>query len=165
MKLISLYEVPFDYSDIVHIIHKIIKTPDDNHYIDLFRSSMSQYLNVKYVMFLGSGRESLRVILTSLDLSKGSEIICCAYDCIEVAKTIILHGSVPIFIDVDKDSFNIDFNYIEDYITDNKRVKYNWSISRKDAIPVYWTAIPAKILFIGIFAARYRGSYGIRGYF
>lgn len=55
-----------------------------------------------------SGRTSLLAILKAFGLTKDAEVLCQSFSCVVVPSAIIASGAKPIFVDIEKDSFNMD---------------------------------------------------------
>lgn len=68
-----------------------------------------------------SGRESLLAILRSLRLSPDEEIIVQGYTCIVVPNAITAAGCVPVYVDIDRDSLNLNVEDVEKAITPKTR--------------------------------------------
>lgn len=69
-----------------------------------------------------SGRTSLLAILEAFRLTKDAEVLCQAFSCVVVPSTIIAAGAKPIFVDIEKDSFNMDPTDLSGKITPKSRV-------------------------------------------
>jgi len=82
-----------------------------------FEKELARYLNVKHVISCANGTDALQIALMALNLSYGDEIITPSFTYIATTEVIALLGLKPIFIDVDKDTFCIDTNQIEQAIT------------------------------------------------
>jgi len=76
-----------------------------------------KYLGVKYAFSFNSGRTSLMAILNSLNLKEGSEVLTQAFTCNAAVNPILWSGLNPIYVDCDKDTFNISFDDLERKIT------------------------------------------------
>ncbi len=68
-----------------------------------------------------SGREALLAILRSLKLTAEEEIIVQGYTCIVVPNAILAAGCVPVYVDIDRDSLNLNLEEIEQAITPKTR--------------------------------------------
>jgi UDP-2-acetamido-2-deoxy-ribo-hexuluronate aminotransferase len=55
--------------------------------------------------------------MMALDIKSGDEIITTPFTFIATAETIALLGAVPVFVDIDENTYNIDANKIEEKIT------------------------------------------------
>jgi perosamine synthetase len=69
----------------------------------------------------GSGREALLASLRSLTLTPGEEVIVQGYTCIVVPNAIIAAGCVPVFVDIDRDTLNLNVEDVEKAITPKTR--------------------------------------------
>jgi len=75
-----------------------------------FEDRFKNYLGVKYAFSFNSGRSSLFAILKSLDLRKKDEVLLQAFTCNAVPNPILWAGLNPIYVDCNKDNFNIDIH-------------------------------------------------------
>lgn len=82
-----------------------------------FETSLSNYLGVKYVSSCSSGTAALHLALLSMDISHGDEVIMPALSYIATANAVKYVGGVPVFIDVDDSTWQIDIEKIENKIT------------------------------------------------
>jgi UDP-2-acetamido-2-deoxy-ribo-hexuluronate aminotransferase len=82
-----------------------------------FAKALSQYLRCQEVIPCANGTDALQIAMMALGLKPGDEIILPVHTYVATAEVIALLGLVPVFIDVDKDSFNIDVTQIEKKIT------------------------------------------------
>lgn len=51
------------------------------------------------------------------ELKEGDEVLVPSYTFVSTADAILLRGAKPVFIDIDKRTFNMDVNLIEEKIT------------------------------------------------
>lgn len=56
------------------------------------------------------------------DIKEGDEVIMPAYTFVSTADAFVLRGAVPVFVDINPKTMNIDENLIEDAITDKTKV-------------------------------------------
>ena len=87
-----------------------------------FEVGFAKYIGTKYALTTSSGREGMKLILESLNLKEGSEIIMPAYTLTDLAKIIIDLGLKPVFVDIKKDTLNIDESQIKEKITPKSKV-------------------------------------------
>jgi dTDP-4-amino-4,6-dideoxygalactose transaminase len=86
-----------------------------------FQTNLEKYLGIKHVIPCGNGTDALQVALMALDLKPGDEVITTSFTFIATAEVIALLKLIPVLVDVDPDTFNIDPNAIENAITDRTR--------------------------------------------
>ena len=78
--------------------------------------SLARYLSVKNLITVNSGTNGLLVALKLLNLS--GEVITTPYTFIATSHSLLWNDLRPVFVDIDKESFNIDPNKIENAITE-----------------------------------------------
>jgi len=71
----------------------------------------------KFAYSFGAGRMALYAILEALEISEGDEIIVPAYTCVVVPNAVLYRGAKPIYVDIERESCNIDVSKIEEAIT------------------------------------------------
>lgn len=78
---------------------------------------LKEYLQVNHLLFVTNGTVALQMAIKALDL-KG-EIITTPFSFVATTSSIVWEGCTPVFVDIDKDSLNIDVSLIEAAITPN----------------------------------------------
>lgn len=78
---------------------------------------LKNYLSVNHLLFVTNGTVALQMAIRALDL-KG-EIITTPFSFVATTSSIVWEGCKPVFVDIDKDSLNIDPNKIESAITEH----------------------------------------------
>ena len=82
-----------------------------------FQENLEKYLGVKHVIPCGNGTDALQVAMMALGLKPGDEVITTSFTFIATAEVIALLGLVPVLVDVEVDTFNIDSEAIKKAIT------------------------------------------------
>lgn len=90
-----------------------IKGPE----VTAFQEELQHYLNVKHVIPCGNGTDALQIALMALDLKSGDEVITADFTFAATVEVIALLNLVPVFVDVERDTFNIDVVALEKAIT------------------------------------------------
>ena len=83
--------------------------------------NIANYLNVKYTVALNSGTDALHLALRALNIGKGDEVITVAFTFVATTEAIGIVGATPVFVDINKDTFNIDADLIESKITERTK--------------------------------------------
>jgi perosamine synthetase len=86
-------------------------------YIQKFEDAFAEYCGVKYGVGVCSGTVALHLALTALGITEGDEVIIPDFTMIASAFAVCYTGATPVFVDADKDTWNIDVNKIEEKIT------------------------------------------------
>ena len=91
------------------------------YYIDSIICTLKKFLNVKHIILTENGTQALMISLKSLGIGNGDEVITTPYSFIASANAIRLVGATPVFVDIKKDTWNIDENKIEEKITNKTK--------------------------------------------
>ena len=85
-----------------------------------------KYIGVKYAFSFNSGRSALYAILKALNevegLKKSDSVLLQAFTCNASINPILWQGLKPVYVDCDKDSFNMDINDLKTKISDKTKV-------------------------------------------
>lgn len=82
-----------------------------------FEKKFAEYCTVNYCAGTGNGLDALMLALKALNIKEGDEVIVPANTYIATALAVSYVGAVPVFVDPDIRTFNIDCKKIEDAIT------------------------------------------------
>jgi dTDP-4-amino-4,6-dideoxygalactose transaminase len=82
-----------------------------------FQEDLESYLGVKHVIPCANGTDALQIALMALGLKPGDEVITPSFTYIATTEVVALLGLVPVFVDVDEETFCIDSSKIEAAIT------------------------------------------------
>ncbi len=82
-----------------------------------FQSDLEKFLEVKHVIPCANGTDALQIALMALGLKQGDEIITANFTFAATVEAIAFLGLVPVIVDVNEDTFNIDTTEIEKAIT------------------------------------------------
>lgn len=90
-------------------------------YVEQFEQAFAEYCDCKYGVAVCNGTVALHLALTALGVGKGDEVIIPAFTMIATAFSICYVGAVPVFVDVDPKTWNIDVSKIVEKITDRTK--------------------------------------------
>ena len=82
-----------------------------------FEKEFANYIGVKHAISVGNGTDALVLALKSIGIGAGDEVITTPFTFFATAEAISAVGGTPVFVDVNKDTFNIDTTKIEEKIT------------------------------------------------
>lgn len=97
------------------------KNWQDGEYITELEKEFAKYMNKPDAISFASGRVGFYAILEALGIQKDDEIILQAFTTVALPNVIKSFGAIPIFVDIEKETFNIDPNKIEKRITPNTK--------------------------------------------
>jgi perosamine synthetase len=88
-----------------------------NIYHDRFEAAFAKYIGVKYAIALPSCTSAIHLSLLALGISEGDEVIVPDITWIASAAPINYVGATPVFADIDPQTWCIDAESLESYIT------------------------------------------------
>lgn len=86
-------------------------------FVEEFESKFSQYIGREYGISCSNGSAALDIAVAALELTKGDEVILPTFTIISPALSIVRSGAIPVLIDMDPKSWNMDVSKIEEKIT------------------------------------------------
>jgi dTDP-4-amino-4,6-dideoxygalactose transaminase len=104
-----------DINNAVKVLKSLILTTGE--VVDRFEEEFSHYLGSKYTVGTNSGTAALHLSLLVYGIGPGDEVITTPMTFIATANTILHAGAVPVFVDVEPETANINANVIEEAIT------------------------------------------------
>lgn len=82
-----------------------------------FEQAFAERHQVKHAIATTSCTTSLHLILTALGIGSGDEVIVPAFTWIATANVVLYCGAKPVFVDVNRETFNIDIDQVSAKIT------------------------------------------------
>jgi dTDP-4-amino-4,6-dideoxygalactose transaminase len=82
-----------------------------------FERAFAAYHSARHAMCLVNGTQALRVALLAAGVGEGDEVIVPPYTFIATASAVLEAGAIPVFVDIDAATFNLDPGLIEAAIT------------------------------------------------
>ena len=89
--------------------------------VGAFRDELAAFLEVPYVIPCGNGTDALQVALMALNLQPGDEVITTPFSFIASIEVIKLLRLVPVLVDVDPATFNMDPSHLEKVISNKTK--------------------------------------------
>jgi dTDP-4-amino-4,6-dideoxygalactose transaminase len=86
-----------------------------------FEREFAEYIGVKHAISVGNGTDALVLALMAAGVGKGDEVITTPFTFFSTAESISSVGAIPVFVDVEKDTYNIDPSKIEEKITEKTK--------------------------------------------
>lgn len=85
--------------------------------VDEFAQALVAYTGSKFVIPCANGTDALQIAMMALEFERGDEVILPVHTYVATAEVIALLGLTPVFIDVEKTTFNIDVQQLEKKIS------------------------------------------------
>ena len=86
-------------------------------FVKKFENNMANYIGRKYATACSNGSAAIDIAVRALELKAGDEVIMPTFTIISCAQSLVNHGVIPVLIDSDYRTFNINVEEIESKIT------------------------------------------------
>lgn len=176
MNTIPLIDLKEQYKTIKEEVeYKILEVMQNTQYImgpnvKAFEMEFAKYTETNFAISVGNGTDALVIALKALDIGPGDEVITTPFTFFATAESISSVGATPVFVDVEKDTFNINPKLIEEKITNKTKaimivhifgqcanMRLIWEIAQKHKLKVVEDACQA---VGGMYEGKRVGSLG-----
>ncbi|ARU61206.1 polysaccharide biosynthesis protein [Tumebacillus avium] len=82
-----------------------------------FEQMMAEYVGVKHAISCNSGTSGLHMLIAAMGIGEGDEVITTSFSFVASANCILFERAVPVFVDIDEKTYNLDVTQIEAKIT------------------------------------------------
>ncbi len=96
----------------------LLRVAESQHFIlgpevEAFESSVASYIGSKYAYGISSGTDALLLALMAIKIQPGDEVIVPTYSFFATAGVVARLHAIPVFVDSDPETFNLDVSKIE----------------------------------------------------
>jgi len=120
-------------------------------HVNGFEEDLARHTGTQHAAALSSGTAALHLAMILLDVQPGDHVICQSKTFSASANPIAYQGAVPVFIDSESDTWNMDPNALEDAL----RQLDATGKRPKAIVPVHLYGMPARMQEIRALADRY----------
>ena len=85
--------------------------------VRMLEELFKDYYHVKYALAVNSATAGLHAAVAAINVNPGDEILVTPYSMCASATAVVMHNAIPIFVDIEKDTFNINPEEIKKAIT------------------------------------------------
>ena len=100
--------------------------------VNEFENALADYCGSKYAVAVSNGTTALHLSCLAAGIKNGDEVITSPITFVASANCVVYCGGIPVFADINKDTYNIDPSEIRKKITSKT----------KAAIPVHFAGLP-----------------------
>jgi len=100
-----------------------------------FERLLAEYTGAEYAVAVNSCTAALHLSLLALGIKEGDEVITTPFTFTSTGNTIIHTGATPVFVDIERDTYNIDPGKVEEAITRKTRA----------ILPVHYAGHPCEM--------------------
>ncbi len=119
--------------DVMQMLISIQQEP--SNVVEEFTEKYRKYVGANYAISTASGTSSLHLALIGAGVEPGDEVIVPNFTFIATAQAVVAAKAIPIFVDIDPDTFCMDPSKIENLITSKTKV----------IMPVHVHGLPADL--------------------
>jgi dTDP-4-amino-4,6-dideoxygalactose transaminase len=124
-------------------------------HVNGFEEDLQQYNGVAHAAALSSGTGAIHLAMRLLGVEPGDYVICQSFTFCGSANPITYVGGVPVFVDSELDSWNMDPVALEDAITAIRSDKGRYPGKIRGIMPVHLYGMPANMDAIMAIAEQY----------
>ena len=88
-----------------------------------FENEIQKYCNIKYAVGVSNGTDAIKLSLAALGIKCGEGVLCPAFTYYATAGAITSMGAIPVFVDIDPQTYNISIQNLEEVIKGKRNVK------------------------------------------
>ena len=89
--------------------------------VAILEDEVSLFCGTKYAVGVASGTDALHLALLACGIKEGDEVITSPFTFVATAEAIAYCGAKPVFVDVDRNTFNLDASKIEPLINEKTK--------------------------------------------
>lgn len=113
---------------------------------------LAEYVGVKHCITCANGTEAMTLVLMAWDIKEGDAVFVPDFTFFSTGEVVSFRGATPVFVDVDRDTFNMDPVRLEEAVD---RVQKEGKLKSRVVIPVDLFGLPADYSRINAIAKRY----------
>jgi perosamine synthetase len=89
--------------------------------VEEFERRFASYCGVAHAVALSSGTAALHAALHAAGIAPGDEVITTPFTFVATAAAVLMRGAVPVFADIDPETFNLDPERVRAALTDGTK--------------------------------------------
>ena len=120
--------------------------------VKVLEDRLAEYVGVKHCITCANGTEAMTVVMMAWDIKEGDTVFVPDFTFFSTGEIVSSRGATPVFVDVDRDTFNINTDKLEKAIQKNLE---EGELTPKVIIPVDLFGLPANHHEIERIAKKY----------
>ena len=129
LKQIPLLDLQAQHKQIrEEVLAEMVRVVDSQKFIlgedvKKLEGEIAPYCGAKYAIGCASGSDALILALMALEIGPGDEVLTTPYTFFATAGAISRVGAVPVFVDVEEETFNIDVKLMEKTLAAHPKIR------------------------------------------
>ena len=136
---------------------EVLKVMGDTNFImgsqvESLEKDLANYVGVKHCITCGNGTDALQLAAMAIGIGKGDAVFVPDFTFFASGEIVSLLGATPVFVDVDKRTYNMDYKKLDKKISD---VLKDGELNPKAIVAVDLFGLPADHININKIADKY----------
>jgi len=124
-----------NFFDVISVVKQVsFNSLTQGSKIAEFEEQVANYVGAKFAVAVSSATAGLHLAVLALELPKSSDVITSPISFVASSNAVLYSGHNPIFVDVERDTVNIDISQVEKELESNANVRA--------VIPVHFAGLP-----------------------
>lgn len=120
--------------------------------VNLLEQRLADYVGTRHCISCANGTEAMTLLMMAWDINEGDAVFVPDFTFFSTGEIVSFRGATPIFVDVNRDTFNIDTIKLEKAI---QKIINEGKLTPKVIIPVDLFGLPANHIEIERIAKKY----------
>lgn len=135
-------------------IHKVLNEANfiGGKEVKVLENRLAEYVGVKHCISCANGTEAMTLVMMAWDIKEGDAVFIPDFTFFSTGEIVSFRGATPVFVDVDRDTFNIDTVKLEEAI---QKIIKEGKLRPRVIIPVDLFGLPANHYEIEKIAKKY----------
>ena len=122
--MIPVFDAVIEEDDIEAVVDALRKgelSGTFGNYLKDFEREFAEYVGCKYGIAVNSGTSALHLAVAAANIQEGDEVLVSASTNIATALAALHNGAIPVAVDSEDETWNLDLDLVEDLITPKTR--------------------------------------------
>ncbi len=116
-------------------------------WVERFEAAFAAYVGARFGIATSSGTTALQVVLEAAGIGPGDRVVVPPFTFVATSNAVVLRGAIPVFVDIEPDTFTLDPNRVEDALRRHRGVRA--------ILVVHLYGLPARMDALGDLAKRH----------
>ena len=127
MRPVFIGASPNTEKDDIKLALKLLVQPwrwreDKENSVNKFEEMVSEYHGGINTVAMDSARSAFYLLLKAYEIGPGDEVILPSFSCLVIANPVIWVGAKPVYVDIDKETFNLSLDDLKKKLTNKTKI-------------------------------------------